>query len=390
MANLVLQKAAQTLSDFDDPQWRAEIRRLTPADLSNLLSVSLARLREAVKSLEDRFESKGEILELMCISAIAQEPMLIFGQPGTAKSDLVARFAESLGVRRFENTPAMRDELSPPAISKDEDAHNIYFEYLLNEYTEPDELLGPVVVGDLVKNPPSFRRFRQGALSEAHVVFLDEIFRGNSAILNALLSLINERRIYEAGKVIKANLFILFGAANHPPISDELSAFYERFAIRVVSAVVGNEDGRRERLLKKAWVAETEKLNAAYDPFINFVEQKACLNDLLVCNRAITEMWGGADFDKHDPIFRQDYIHIVNILNNDKRRLCRIDDRKFVKIYKLLRAKALYAHQGPPVIDDLKLLKHTWVDFESQIPLQNLIDSEIEMRKKLRNTQGSN
>ena len=377
MSPITLHEAVSNLKEFDSPRWREEIRKLSPQELEACLPVCQKRLVSCVESLNNRFESKEDILKLMCICAIAQEPMLIFGPPGTAKSDLVARFAEGLGVRRFESSTDESDDLGESGTRRKDVPQNIYFEYLLNEYTEPDELLGPVVVGDLVKSPPSFRRFRHGALPEAHVVFLDEIFRGNSAILNALLSLINERRIYEAGKVVKANLFILFGAANHPPVAEDLSAFYERFAIRVISSIVKDDGEKRKNLLQKAWKAETEKLNAGYDPAAYLIQQKSCLNDLLLCNRALTELWGGSDINRHNQAFIQKYISLVTSLNNDKRRLCYIDDRKFVKLLKLLRAKSLFERMGPPVSADLDLLIHTWVDFESQDSLENVIRAEL-------------
>ncbi len=358
-------EAVNDLDTFDAAEWRQKVQHLGPADVDEIqlsYPAALSRLKQLVGNLKELFEGKNEILDLMCICAIAQEPMLIFGAPGTAKSELVAKFAEGLGVRRFTALSAAPDE-------------KIYFEYLLNQYTEPDELLGPVDINKLKENPPSFRRFGKGMLADAHVVFLDEIFRGNSAILNTLLSLINERRVYEAGQALKANLLILYGASNRPPVADELLAFYERFPIRAISHLVPLAIDPRLELLRKAWTAETQKLRVGYDPAGSALEKTACLTDLILCNRAVMELWGGANFDKRGDTqkFSRAYAEVVSKLNGDMRRLCRIDDRKYVKLYKLARAKALYERKEPPTVKDLSLLVYTWTDFESQLPLENLV-----------------
>jgi hypothetical protein len=69
-------------------------------------------------------------------------------------------------------------------------------------------------------------------------------------------------------------------------------------------------------------------------------------------------------------------------LNRDKRQLCLIDDRKYVKLYKIIRAKSLYERMEPPKIDDLTILEHTWTDFDSREPLEELVESIIQNRKK--------
>src|SRR5690349_19547734 len=127
-------------------------------------SVAL-RLQEAARVMEQHFLDKQEIIRLLLISTVAGEHMLLVGPPGTAKSALVRLFARLVDAR--------------------------YFEYLLTRFTEPNELFGPVDI----------RAFREGVytrrtetmLPEAEIVFLDEIFKSNSAILNSLLTILNER-----------------------------------------------------------------------------------------------------------------------------------------------------------------------------------------------------
>ena len=96
------------------------------------------------------------------------------GPPGTAKSDLVLKFKDAIGVDG-------RD----------------YFEYMLTRFTEPSEIIGPIDI-NLLRDGRYIRR-KQGKLPTARLAFLDEIFKSNSAILNILLTIINEKKFYQDG-----------------------------------------------------------------------------------------------------------------------------------------------------------------------------------------------
>src|SRR6476469_7976256 len=119
--------------------------------------------------------AKQEIIDLMVVAAVAQEPLLLVGPPGTAKSDLVLKFKDALGLR-------------------DDD----YFEYMLTRFTEPAEIIGPIDINQLREG--RYLRREQGKLPTARLAFLDEIFKSNSAILNILLTIINEKKFYQDGQ----------------------------------------------------------------------------------------------------------------------------------------------------------------------------------------------
>jgi MoxR-like ATPase len=365
----------EDMATWSTPGWLQAVQQLGPGDeqiINDCLPIVRKRLGALVAHLGNLFEGKSAITELVCICAIAQEPMLILGPPGTAKSDLVVKFAEGLGLRRAAQGGAAASNGSNP-----------YFEYLLNQYTEPDELLGPVIVQKLTLAKPEFQRFRDGMMPNSYVVFLDEVFRGNSAILNALLSLINERRVYEAGTAVQAHTLILYGAANQPPVAEELRAFYERFPIRVYSDFVPlQEPGQRLELLKKGWALESQRLRAASNPNVQAPQQIACLTDLVLCNRAVALLFGGATLTNRTIAeLLPAYTELVTALNLDKRQLCVIDDRKFVKLYKIIRATALFQRGEPPKSSDLRILKHTWSDIESREILAEFVDFLVDKRQ---------
>src|SRR5436305_1076526 len=84
------------------------------------------RINAFRKSLSRFFVQKQELIDLMVVAAVAQEPLLLVGPPGTAKSDLVLKFKDALGLGEGD-----------------------YFEYMLTRFTEPSESIGPIDIGKL-------------------------------------------------------------------------------------------------------------------------------------------------------------------------------------------------------------------------------------------------
>src|ERR1700675_3654472 len=171
------------------------------------------RLDRFRKSLGRFFVEKQELIDLMLVAAIAQEPLLIVGPPGTAKSDLVLKFKDALGLGEED-----------------------YFEYMLTRFTEPSEIIGPIDINQLREG--RYIRREQGKLPTARLAFLDEIFKSNSAILNILLTIINEKKFYQDGAPQAVNLRVLFAATNEVPEQGELAALKDRFCLKAESRSV--------------------------------------------------------------------------------------------------------------------------------------------------------
>src|SRR5437870_13626537 len=87
---------------------------LTLADLQDQADELRTRITRFRTSLGRFFVAKQEVIDLMTVAAVAQEPLLIVGPPGTAKRDLVLEFKDGLGVHDGD-----------------------YFEYMLPRCTEP-------------------------------------------------------------------------------------------------------------------------------------------------------------------------------------------------------------------------------------------------------------
>src|SRR5256885_7172574 len=144
------------------------------------------RLGQIARALEDRFLGKDEVIRLLLIATVAGEHAVLIGPPGTAKSALIRTFAKLLQAR--------------------------YFEYLLTRFTEPNEIFGPVDIAAFREG--RYVRRTEGMLPDSEIVFLDEVFKSNSAILNALLTLLNERRYTSGGQVLRCPMLSCFGASD--------------------------------------------------------------------------------------------------------------------------------------------------------------------------------
>src|SRR4051812_12402886 len=224
------------------------------ADEAEDLRGRLNRFRAALGRF---FVAKQELIDLMLVAAVAQEPLLLVGPPGTAKSDLVLKFKDALGLGEDD-----------------------YFEYMLTRFTEPSEVIGPIDI-NLLREGRYVRR-EQGKLPTARLAFLDEIFKSNSAILNILLTIINERKFYQDGMPQPVNLRVLFAATNEVPEQTELAALKDRFPLKIESRSV--QDDHFEELIDSGVQGEVYRsLNQK-----PWREGLCSLDDLLKANRYLT------------------------------------------------------------------------------------------------------
>jgi MoxR-like ATPase len=309
---------------------------------------SFADLRDEAEDIRrrlDRFRTslgrflvaKQELIDLMVVAAVAQEPLLLVGPPGTAKSDLVLKFKDALGL-------------------VDDD----YFEYMLTRFTEPSEIIGPIDINQLREG--RYLRREQGKLPTARLAFLDEIFKSNSAILNILLTIVNERKFYQDGTPQPVRLRVLFAATNELPEQGELAALKDRFVLKAESRSV--QDDHFEALIDSGVRGEVDRsLNRK-----PWAEGHASLDDLLKANRYLHYLFGRSEAGFDGEVGRDDrqvffppevfreFQRLVKTLVREDRIF--ISDRKLVKLYKLLRVRAWLFAGGTVALDDLRLLSY--------------------------------
>ncbi len=180
------------------------------------------RLRQVREELSQLFVERAEVIDGALCCLLARQHLLLIGPPGTAKSML----AEEL-CARIEGAR--------------------YFSWLLTKFTTPEELFGAISLAALEQD--EYRRVTTHKLPEAHIAFLDEVFKANSSILNALLAVMNERRFHNGKEIQSVPLMTLFGASNELPEDDELQALYDRFLVRFVVGYI-EEDFHFLRMLQ--------------------------------------------------------------------------------------------------------------------------------------------
>ncbi len=152
-----------------------------------------------------KFVERDDVLEMLALGWVSGEHSLLLGPPGTAKTALVQEFAKAVAVPVFHR--------------------------LLTQFTTPDEILGPVDINALKAG--RVERVVDGFLPTAEVVFLDEVFKASSAILNTLLDAMEYRRLLiSPSQQLQLPLRMLVGASNEYP-QGGLEAFADRFGLRM-------------------------------------------------------------------------------------------------------------------------------------------------------------
>jgi MoxR-like ATPase len=304
------------------------------------------RLDAIRRTLEARFVARTEAIRLLVLAAVCREHLLLLGPPGTAKTELITRFAELIDARHFR--------------------------YLLTRFTEPAEIFGPL----------DFQRFREGEyhvrttgmLPEANVVFLDEVFHGSSAILNTLLTLLNERRFDNGSETRTTPLVSLFGAAAELPEDPALAAFADRFLLRLRVEPVARL--RLPELLERGWAQEQETLAGTRG-----TEQAMLRIDEL---EALTPQLRKVDLGR----VRGPYGEIVAELGAQGVVL---SDRRIVRGQKLIAGAAVLRLAEVADVADLWPLRHLWAGGDDARAIEEVVGEhlggEVVVEQKVRSAR---
>ncbi len=316
----------------------------------------LERLREFSKDFKTYYVKKDEEIDMILISAISGEPLLFVGEPGTAKSDMIVKFAKLLPY----------SEKEPEAVYYKSGG---YFEYMLTRFTEPSEIIGPIDIAKL-KNEGVFERNVNGKLPTAEIVFLDEIFKANSAILNVLLTIINEKKYYQGGKPQPVNLQMLFAATNKVSVEEELKALKDRFTLKVKTKPV--QDDYFKDLIIQGLKNEGKDTKP-----VDYFTYK----DLLSIREFFSQSFKNPEEDMKlffDESLLRLLIKIISIIKNELQIF--ISDRKIIKIYKLLRVYSTLLKEnsdGTVGLKSMRILKYIGEEDEDFDRLEKNIEEIV-------------
>jgi MoxR-like ATPase len=201
------------------------------------------------------------------------------------------------------------------------------------------------------------------ALPVARIAFLDEVFKANSAILNALLTILNERFFFNGLEQIAVPLISVYGATNEVPEGGELDALYDRFLLRVRTDNV--EDARMHELLEAGWSIERTRIREQRNEEI--VPALPSINLLDIAYEALQEINVTTIFDDYRELLRQIRAEGISL-----------SDRRAIKLLKLIAAATLLRGEKDATPADLWVLLHVWNRPEQISALQAIVGPVVE------------
>lgn len=286
----------------------------------------LEKILKVRDTLTSHFVERDKEINGLILAILSQKHVLFLGAPGTAKSLTISSLAKLISGAN-------------------------YFQWLLTKYTTPEELFGPFSLAQLEND--KYVRITTNKAPEAHFVFFDEIWKANSGILNANLTLVNERLFYNGPQPTKVPLLTLIGASNELPEEDDnLEAMLDRFILKFYVKPIVEEENFMQMLSSDI---------PDFSPIISLEEIKTLQDATLkvTLSKEILEQYASLkrDFNK------------AGLISSDRTYRATID---------ILKAQAILNGRTHVVEDDFEVLRHClWSDPKNESPVYNIILREI-------------
>ncbi len=218
-----------------------------------------SKLSALLKDLNHNLYNKENSIKLILLAVLAGESAFLLGEPGTAKSLIAHRISdgfEDLDTAKPENAGCVK-----------------YFEYLMSQFSTPDEIFGPVSLQAL-KND-EYKRITDNYLPKAQFAFLDEIWKASPAIQNSLLTILNEKKFQNGFESQKVPLQGFVAASNELPAKNEgLEAIFDRFLVRIIEEPISS-DSTFFKMITSKKDTNTKIANKIDGSKLKFLQEKA-------------------------------------------------------------------------------------------------------------------
>ncbi|MGF1729460.1 ATPase RavA domain-containing protein [Photobacterium kasasachensis] len=305
------------------------------------------RIQKLVKALSNGVYEREETIKLCLLAALAGESVFLLGPPGIAKSLIAKRL-----IQAFDNSQ--------------------FFDYLMTRFSTPEEVFGPLSIQEL-KDNGKYVRLVDGYLPTAQVVFLDEIWKAGPAILNTLLTVVNERTFKNGQDVLPVPMRLLVTASNELPEEDSgLEALFDRMLVRVFVNRIQEKQNFKAMLMGEGptvkelepGLAITDEEYESWQQYIDEIQLSEEIFEKIYELKSMVEerAEAGEDFASEDSELY-------------------ISDRRWKKSVRLLKASAFYnGRDAINPLDILLLQDCLWHSPESRNVVRSII-SEFATQK---------
>lgn len=300
----------------------------TPIDPTTVQSAQV-KMQQIFVEMNNLFVERDELVKLMLLAITTGTNLLMTGPPGTAKSKITQELCS-----RIDNAN--------------------YFQWMLNKTSDPSEILGPFSVKEMEND--KFMRITSGKLPEAHIAFMDEVYKSNAPTLNALLTIMNEHIFYNDGKPQSVPLISMFGASNEPPEDETLAALHDRFIFRMEVQYVHD-------------AANKKRMHS------NYIDDRAGLLGLAAKTTiSLAELQTLQQAAKTVKVPKDIINKFIRLINDLDRQAIHVSDRRQNECFKIMQGSAILAGRNCVGLDDFKSLIYVLWEKEEQI---KIIESTI-------------
>lgn len=305
------------------------------------------RMEKLVDSLNEGLHERREHVAVALLAALSGQNIFLLGPPGTAKSLLARRLSSIFNL---------------------EDNSDSYFEYLMHRFSTPEDIFGPVSIAGLKED--KYTRKIKGFLPSARFAFLDEIWKSGPAVLNTLLTIINEKKFRNGAELCDVPLKTLIAASNEtPPEGQGLEALYDRFIVRLYSPPIKKVENFEKFLQEKA-VADCAACNEFFihqeewDKWLKGMREVRVSPETMTVIRVIRLRLA----ERGDP----------ESMEQEEKSKVYVSDRRWKKAVSLLQAGAYFCGRTTTNLADTMLLCHClWTTVENKEEVIRVVTESV-------------